>query len=121
MSFDDLPVFDVEQLVGVLESDDTAVLRSFYELFLKQLNELQQALSSPHQPMVIADLQMLAHKFKSSAKAVGAMRLGQQMEALEAICSQPQPVGVESQIGALRRTVEASRAALHAWLVAHPV
>ncbi len=116
MKFDDIPFFDARQLSRLLESDDPAVLRSFYELFLQQLNEMQQALPSHQQLIVVADLLMLAHKFKSSARAVGAMRLGEQMETLEAICLQQQPVGIEAQIVMLQRTGEITSAALRALL-----
>ena len=44
------------------------------------------------------------------------MRLGEQMETLEEICMQQQPVGIEAQIVTLQHTGENTSAALHAWL-----
>ncbi len=116
MNSEEKPFFDDRQLSRVLDSDEPALLRSFYQLFLQQLKEMQQVLLLHEQLIVVADLSLLAHKFKSSARAVGAMRLGEQMETLEEICRQQQPVGIEAQIVTLQHTGENTSAALHAWL-----
>jgi HPt (histidine-containing phosphotransfer) domain-containing protein len=116
MKSEDIPFFDDRQLSRVLESDEPAVLRSFYELFLQQLKEMQQALLLHEQLIDVADLCLLAHKFKSSARAVGATRLGEQMETLEAICMRQPPVGIEAQIVTLQHTGENTSAAIRAWL-----
>ena len=55
MNSEEMPFFDDRQLSRVLDSDEPALLRSFYQLFLQQLKEMQQVLLLHEQLIVVAD------------------------------------------------------------------
>ena len=86
MSFHEALIFDSEQLPLALETREEDVLQDFYALFQQQLDELQAVLASATALCDRANVRQLAHKLKSSSLAVGAIRLGEALAALEESC-----------------------------------
>lgn len=82
-SFQELQDWDADALSQMV-GNDPAVLRRFLEMFLtrsdQQIKVIVQALQT-NDARLIADT---AHALKSSARAVGALRLGELCQALEA-------------------------------------
>ncbi len=120
MSPDALPWLDARLLVEALETDEPAILQDFYSLFLHQLQELQQQLDTFSRPYDAEALRLLAHKLKSSARTVGALALGEQLEALERACLQGgSQTTLESMLAATRLACTETTLAVQSWLDSH--
>ncbi len=120
MSQDALPWLDARLLVEALETDEPAILQDFYSLFLQQLQELQQQLDTFSSPYDADTLRLLAHKLKSSARTVGALALGEQLEALERACLQGSSQTIlEAMLAATRLACAETTLAVQAWLDSH--
>ncbi len=117
MSQDALPWLDSRLLVEALETDEPAILQDFYTLFLQQVQELQQQLDTFSTPYDAEDLRLLAHKLKSSARTVGALALGEQLEALERACLQgSSQTSLEAMLAATRLACTKTTLAVQTWL-----
>ncbi len=120
MSQDTLPWLDSRLLVEALETDEPAILQDFYTLFLQQVQELQQQLDTFSTPYDAEDLRLLAHKLKSSARTVGALALGEQLDALERACLQnSSQATLEAMLAATRQACAQTELAVQDWLDAH--
>jgi len=120
MSQDALPWLDARLLAEALETDAPEVLRDFYSLFLQQVQELQQQLDGFKPPFDTGELRLLAHKLKSSARTVGALALGEQLEALERACLQgSSATTLEAILVATRRAGAQTGREVQAWLDDH--
>jgi len=121
VSCNDAPVFDAEQLIRILESHDELVLCEFYELFLQQLAELLTVFGNAGPSFQPETIQLFAHKLKSSALSVGAMRLGAQLAALEECCLMSSPAGIELLMADVVSTALQTETAVRERLLRSPV
>jgi HPt (histidine-containing phosphotransfer) domain-containing protein len=77
-----LPVWDIGKLVQVV-GDSPATLRRFLAKYRQGAQELVPAIGQAVQQSQWQHAGELAHKLKSSALSVGALRLGEFCEAME--------------------------------------
>lgn len=120
MNPDDAPLFDPERLPLSLESREEDVLREFYELFLVQLAELQHAPMLTEPVRDWPSIRLLAHKLKSSSLAVGAVRLGELLAALEDACQSASAAHLETLLQQALRTAQQTGEAMRARLQTPP-
>jgi len=111
-------IFDSEQLPLALEIREEEVLQDFYALFLQQLVELQMGLASATALRDRANVRLLAHKLKSSSLAVGAIRLGEALAALEESCLSWPDADIDALIARVIETSSLTAAAVRARLQA---
>jgi len=109
-------IFDSEQLPAALETREEEVLQDFYALFLQQLVELQMGLASATALRDRANVRLLAHKFKSSSLAVGAIRLGAALAALEESCLSCADADIDAWIARIIETSSLTTTAIRARL-----
>jgi HPt (histidine-containing phosphotransfer) domain-containing protein len=79
----DTEYFDCYRLQEVLGSSDKSTLESFYILYLEQLDELIALLNDHSLRKDRERLEAIAHKYKSSARNIGADLLAQTLDQIE--------------------------------------
>lgn len=116
MPVHDALIFDTEQLPLALETREEDVLRDFYALFLQQLVELQKGLASVTALRDRGNVRLLAHKLKSSSLVVGAIRLGEELAALEEACLSSADAEIDALIARVIETCSLTAVAIQARL-----
>ena len=76
------------QLLSEYVSEDELIQKKYLSSYLAQSRQIADEINRLLQQQDWKQVGMLAHKFKSSSRGVGATRLGDHCEALERSCKQ---------------------------------
>lgn len=75
-------IFDENYISSILETEDTSFVIELYDIYLLQAQSILVKIVDPSSDN-IDDILYLAHKLKSSSRSVGAVALGNHLEAVE--------------------------------------
>ena len=81
-----LTVFDDKHLGAVLGVNEPLILCDFYNLYLRQVNDILDVFVAGAGLERRDEVARLSHKLKSSSLSVGAAQLGESLERLELAC-----------------------------------